>query len=121
MDDMASYVEGLGLAARRASRQLARLDGAAKIAALQGIAAALRAGAPALLSANAADLAAAQNAGLAPALIERLRLTNQRIAAMADSVAQIAQQPDPVGQIIEGYVRPSGLRITKMRVPIGVI
>jgi glutamate-5-semialdehyde dehydrogenase len=58
---------------------------------------------------------------LAPALIERLRLTNQRIAAMADSVAQIAQQPDPVGQIIEGYVRPSGLRITKMRVPIGVI
>src|SRR5205085_8151564 len=58
---------------------------------------------------------------LAAPLIERLKLNDKRIAAMADSVEQIAGQVDPVGQIIEGYVRPNGLRIQKVRVPIGVI
>src|SRR5204863_991332 len=71
--------------------------------------------------ANAQDIAAAQKADLAPALIERLRLTEKRIEAMAAGVQQIAAQVDPVGQIIEGYVRPNGLRIQKVRVPIGVI
>src|SRR6204780_5338520 len=56
-----------------------------------------------------------------PALIERLKLNDKRLAGMADGVEQIAQQVDPVGQVLEGYVRPNGLRVTKMRVPIGVV
>jgi glutamate-5-semialdehyde dehydrogenase len=56
-----------------------------------------------------------------PALVERLKLNDKRLAAMADGVEQIAAQVDPVGQIIEGYVRPNGLRISKVRVPIGVV
>jgi glutamate-5-semialdehyde dehydrogenase len=121
MEDWKTYVESLGKSARRASRQLVALDGATKIAALNRISSALRSHLPALLNANAKDIAAAHTAELAPALIERLRLTEKRVHAMADSVDQIAAQTDPVGQIIEGYVRPNGLRITKMRVPIGVV
>src|SRR4030095_16861193 len=64
---------------------------------------------------------AARQAELAPALVERLKLNDKRIASMADGVEQIAAQVDPVGQVIEGYVRPNGLRIQKMRVPIGVV
>jgi glutamate-5-semialdehyde dehydrogenase len=121
MEDWKTYVESLGKSARRAARQLVTLDGATKIRALHGISAALRSHLPTLLTANAKDIAAAQTAELAPALIERLRLNEKRVNAMAESVDQIAAQTDPVGQIIEGYVRPNGLRITKMRVPIGVV
>ena len=121
MQDWQAYVESIGQAARRASRQLVNLDGATKTAALlphRRLAPRRR---PALLAANAKDIDAAQSADLAPALIERLKLNDKRIESMADSVEQIAAQTDPVGQIIEGYVRPNGLRITKIRVPIGVV
>lgn len=121
MDDWKTYVESLGQAARRASRQLVSLDDATKTAALKRIAASIRQSAPALLAANAKDIEAANAAGLAPALIERLKLSDKRVHSMAEGVEQIAAQTDPVGQIIEGYVRPNGLRITKMRVPIGVV
>src|SRR5207249_5469946 len=67
------------------------------------------------------DIAAAQKAELAPALIERLKLTDKRIESMAAGVEQIAQQVDPVGQTIEAYVRPNGLRVEKRRVPLGVV
>jgi glutamate-5-semialdehyde dehydrogenase len=120
-EDWSSYVQMLGQAARRAAQQLVSLDGATKTAALARIAASIRTGAPTLLEANAKDVAAAQAADLAPALIERLKLNDKRIAAMAEGVEQIAAQVDPVGQTIEGYTRPNGLRITKMRVPIGVV
>src|SRR4051812_38623045 len=116
-----TYVEGLARAARRASGQLAALSDAAKRAALQRIANALRAQRQALLDANAMDISAATDAGLAPALVERLKLTDKRIESMASGVEQIAAQTDPVGQTIEGYVRPNGLRIEKRRVPIGVV
>ena len=121
MDDWKNYVESLGKAARRASRQLASLDDATKTAALKHIAVSIRANASTLLAANATDIEAAHAAGRASALIERLKLNEKRINGMADGVEQIAAQTDPVGQIIEGYVRPNGLRITKMRVPIGVV
>jgi glutamate-5-semialdehyde dehydrogenase len=121
MDDVQQYVTNLGKSARRASGQLATLRGDVKTAALRNIAAAIRAGREALLAANAKDVAAAQQAQLAQPLIERLKLTDKRVAAMADGVDQIAAQVDPVGQIIEGYVRPNGLRIQKMRVPLGVV
>lgn len=115
------YVEELGRNARRASRQLAELAGQTKVAALRRVAAAIRENRQKLIDANAADINAATEAGLAAPLIERLRLNDKRVTSMADAVDQIAAQVDPVGQIIEGYVRPNGLRIQKMRVPIGVV
>lgn len=121
MSDWTTYVEDLGRRAQRASRQLAELTGATKVAALKRIASAIRDSRQKLIDANAQDIAAATQAKLAPNLIERLKLNDKRIASMADAVDQIAAQTDPVGQIIEGYVRPNGLRITKMRVPTGVI
>ena len=121
MNDFSQYVELLGRNARKAAFHLARLDGATKVAVLLRIAKAIREGKSTLMEANAIDLKEANKAGLAPALVARLTLNDKRIAAMADGVEQIAAQTDPVGQVIEGYVRPNGLRITKMRVPLGVI
>src|SRR5438105_8654485 len=106
MDDWTTYVERLGSAARRAAGQLATVRGDVKTRVLGEIARSIRASRGALLEANAADVAAAQKAELAPALVERLRLTDKRIDAMADGVSQIAGQVDPAGQVIEGYVRP---------------
>ncbi len=121
MDETQTYVQRVGSDARRAAGQLATLPGAAKVRVLTSIAAALRENVGAVLAANARDIAAAGEADLPPALIERLKLSEKRVAAMADSVEQIAAQVDPVGQIIEGFNRPNGLRIEKVRVPIGVV
>jgi glutamate-5-semialdehyde dehydrogenase len=119
--DLTQYVEELGRAARRAAGQLVTLDGATKVAALRKIAAALRAHEKTLLEANAKDIAAAEEAKLDGPLVHRLRLDGKKVNAMADGVEQIAAQTDPVGQTIEGYVRPNGLRIEKRRVPLGVV
>src|SRR5260221_14211007 len=121
MIDSQSYVEQLGQRARRASRLLATLDDNTKRAILTQIAASLRQNVPQLLQANAKDIAAAQAANLAPALIKRLELSDKKIHAMAEGVEQIASQTDPVGQVIEGYTRPNGLRIQKVRSPLGVV
>jgi glutamate-5-semialdehyde dehydrogenase len=121
MTDWKSYVERIGQRARQAAGQLTTLNGAAKVAALNHIASGIREQQAALLNANAQDIAAAQKSDLAGALVERLKLNEKRINAMADSVEQIAAQIDPVGQVLEGYVRPNGLRIQKMRVPLGVV
>ncbi len=121
MEDWQSYVESLGRSARRASEQLATLSGQSRATALSRIANAIRATREELISENSKDIRAAEAAGLAPALVARLKLNDKRIAAMADGVDQIASQIDPVGQIIEGYVRPNGLRIQKVRVPLGVV
>jgi glutamate-5-semialdehyde dehydrogenase len=121
MDQLEEYVLKIAKAARKASAQLAVLRGEVKAAALKRVAAALRENKDSLLAANAQDVAAAQKADVQPALVERLKLNDKRIAAMADGVEQIANQVDPVGQIIEGYVRPNGLRISKIRAPLGVI
>ena len=121
MSDWKPYVEGLGKSARQAAAQLAALSGSAKIAALRRIASAIRDRKDAILTANAEDIAAAQKSDLPAALVERLRLNPKRIESMASGVEQIAGQTDPVGQIIEGYVRPNGLKIQKVRVPLGVV
>ncbi len=121
MSDWNTYVESLGRKARTASQQLTTLTGAQRAAALLHMAEAIRTRSAVLIEANAKDIAAAEQAGLAPALIARLKLDESRIAKMADSVAEIAQQVDPVGQVIEGYNRPNGLRIQKVRVPLGVV
>ena len=119
--ELNTYVLDLARKARLASRQLAQLTGQKKVAALTRVAAAIRENRSTLIAANALDLKAATDAGVATPLLKRLELNDKRIAAMADAVDQIAGQTDPVGQIIEGYVRPNGLRIQKVRVPIGVI
>jgi glutamate-5-semialdehyde dehydrogenase len=74
-----------------------------------------------ILEANAADVAAAEGEGTSPTVIDRLRLTQARIEAMADGLRQVASLPDPVGEVLDGWVRPNGLRIQRVRVPLGVI
>jgi glutamate-5-semialdehyde dehydrogenase len=100
---------------------LATLSGHSRTDALQQIAKSIRSGREELIAANSLDIAAAEESGLQAALVARLRLDDKRIAAMADGVEQIAAQIDPIGQIIEGFVRPNGLRIQKVRVPLGVV
>ncbi|MDN3575731.1 glutamate-5-semialdehyde dehydrogenase [Chitinimonas viridis] len=119
--DVQSYMNELGRAARAASRLLARADTNAKNAALLAIAAGIERDAAILLAANAADMAAAQAAGLEPALLDRLALTPKGVASMAEGLRQIATLPDPVGEMSDFAYRPSGIQVGKMRVPLGVI
>jgi glutamate-5-semialdehyde dehydrogenase len=121
MDTPQQYAHALGHAARRAAVSLTTVDASARSAAIAHLAAQLRSSRAALLEANALDLAAAREAGLAPAMIERLRLDDKRIESMARGVEKISQQADPIGQTLSSYVRPDGLRVEKRRVPIGVV
>ncbi len=107
--------------AKAASRQLAVLEATVKNTLILDMAAALESGAKYILDANRKDLNLAQKRKLAPALIDRLRLDEKRIDAMAASLRMIAALEDPVGQMISMKKRPNGLSIGKMRVPIGVI
>jgi glutamate-5-semialdehyde dehydrogenase len=108
-------------AAKRAARTLATLEPAVKNAALEAIAAALDAGVEEILEANRADVAAAREAGMSDALIDRLTLDPRRIAAMAAGARAIAALPDPVGELLEETRRDDGLLIRKIRVPLGVV
>ncbi len=119
--DLTDYCDQLADAALTASRALAASSGAQRNAALRAIAASIRAGKDALQQANALDLEAGRVAGLSPAMLDRLELTDARIESMALSVEQIADQPDPVGKVIEGRVLDNGIRLQKWRVPIGVV
>ena len=119
--DPTQYIQTAATAARAAAATLAQTPGAARDAALRAAAVAMRDAADALKAANSKDLAAAQKAGLAAAMIDRLRLTDARIEAMATALEQIADQPDPVGATLSVWNRPDGLRIEKRRTPIGVI
>jgi len=115
------YARSLGQAARQAGRAMALTSGRQRTDVLTAIAQALRERAEQVVAANAKDLAAATEHGLTAAMIDRLRLDMDRVGKMAKAVDEVAQQPDPVGQIIEGWVRPNGLRIEKLRVPIGAV
>ncbi len=115
------YARFLGQAARQAGRAMALTSGRQRTDVLTAIAQALRERAEQVVAANAKDLAAATEHGLTAAMIDRLRLDVDRVGKMAKAVDEVAQQPDPVGQIIEGWVRPNGLRIEKLRVPIGAV
>jgi glutamate-5-semialdehyde dehydrogenase len=119
--DLVQLVTTLAQRARAASRVLATAPAEAKNAALARLAELLPASADALLAANAKDLAAAKEHNLTGAQIDRLTLDAQRIAQMAEGVRQVAALPDPVGEELERTVRPNGLEIRKIRVPIGVI
>jgi glutamate-5-semialdehyde dehydrogenase len=108
-------------AAQRASRDLATLGSTVKNAALEAIAVALTDTTADILEANARDLELGGENGLAPALLDRLALDEGRIAEMAAGVRAIAALPDPVGEVIEGSTFPNGLRMRRVRVPLGVI
>lgn len=114
-------VRDLGRRARAASRELAKLSTEVRNQALESMAAELEACEAEILEANRADLAAAEQAGLSKAALDRLRLNPQRLRAIAASVREVATLPDPVGEVIREWQRPNGLRIAKVRVPIGVV
>jgi glutamate-5-semialdehyde dehydrogenase len=111
----------LGRRAKGASRILATASTATKDAALLAAADLLVERSDDLLAANAADVAREQAAGVTATVLDRLRLTTGRIEQMAGGLRQVAGLPDPVGDITEGWVRPNGLRIRKVRVPLGVV
>jgi glutamate-5-semialdehyde dehydrogenase len=117
----ADEVLALGRCARAAASKLANAATAQKDAALHAMAAKLRAAAADLLEANARDVAAARSEARAEAFLDRLTLTPERIEAMAAGLEAIAALPDPVGTTIAEWDRPNGLRIERVRVPIGVI
>jgi glutamate-5-semialdehyde dehydrogenase len=107
--------------AKAASRQLARLTTAEKNACLLAMAAALEQNAGALKQANALDMGAAAKSGLSPAMLDRLKLDDKRITAMAKGLREVAALPDPVGKILDERVRPNGLKLQKISTPIGVV
>ncbi len=109
------------LACRDAARQLAQLSSTAKTALLEAMAAALEADADAILAANQRDLAAAAQKGVGTAMLDRLALNRQRLAGIAAALREVAALPDPVGQVTRDEVRPNGIRVQKVRVPLGVI
>jgi len=121
MATVARSVTDVCVAARRASRFLAQLESGVRDSALEAIADALLERTDEVLEANARDVEAGREAGLDAGLLDRLRLDEGRIAAMADGVRSIAALPDPVGEVIDGWRLPNGLDVRKVRVPIGVV
>ena len=111
----------LGVRARAAARIMALSTDADKAAALIAAAAAIRAAAPDILSANARDMEAGAARGLSSAMLDRLQLNAARLDAIADAVEAVAHLSDPVGQIIDQSTRPNGLKLSRVRVPLGVI
>ena len=107
--------------AKAASRELARLTSAEKNLCLLAMAEALEPGAAAIKEANARDLEAAAGMGLSAAMLDRLRLEDRRIAAMARGLREVAALPDPVGRVLDERVRPNGLKLRKVSTPIGVV
>ena len=111
----------LGARAKSASRQLARLTTDQKNGCLLGMADALDREQQAIQEANAADMEGALESGLSPALLDRLKLDDQRIAGMARGLREVAALPDPVGRLLDTRVRPNGLNLRKVSTPIGVV
>ena len=116
-----SEIENICIKARASAARIAGLTPAEKNSALLEIAAQIDADRARILEANKKDLEAGGKKGLSKALIERLTLNDQRIASMIDGIKQVAGLPDPVGEVLDDITRPNGLRIQKVRVPIGVI
>ena len=116
-----NYAETLGSRAKACRKAAATASTAEKNAALAAISAALREGIDIILDANNADLIAARENGMSEAMQDRLRLTADRINGIADGVDDVIKLEDPIGEVISGSVRPNGMSITKVRVPLGTI
>jgi glutamate-5-semialdehyde dehydrogenase len=121
MSSLQDQIHQIGKNARAASRALARLDSKTKNAVLVAMADELIVRLPDILEANAADVAEAEKNGLTKASIDRLRLSEKRVADMADGIRQVAALPDPVGEILRDWTQPNGIQLQKIRTPIGVI
>lgn len=119
--DIKKYVIKKAQEAKAASRQLALLPTEAKNKALALMAEALEQQQDELIRANVKDLAGAKRQRLSSAMVDRLALTPKRIAEMAAGLREVAALPDPVGEIVKSWIRPNGMKIERMRVPIGVI
>ena len=114
-------VLALARAAKAASRELAVTTTAAKNAVLRAAADAIEAGQQAILAANADDVARAEAAGTSSSLVDRLRLTPERIGGIADGLRQVAALADPIGNVVTGRSLPNGLALRQVRVPLGVV
>jgi glutamate-5-semialdehyde dehydrogenase len=119
--DTETLVADLARAGRKAQRVLARMDDPAKAAALRSAAAALRRNGERILAANAQDIAAGEGRGLSGAMLDRLRLDGTRLEGVATAVEAVAALPDPVGETISRSTVPSGLDLSRVRIPIGLI
>ena len=121
IDVVITELEQQGQRAKAASRALALVSGADKDIALETAAGLLVERGEDILAANVDDVARAEKAGTTATVVDRLRLNPERVESMAAGLRQVAALPDPVGQVVEGWTRPNGLRITKVRVPLGVV
>src|SRR4030095_11179430 len=121
MSDLKTLILDFGRRARAASRQLARLSAAQKNAGLLAMADEILAAQSKILAANARDVEQGKANGLSTAMLDRLTWNEKRLAVMAEGIRAVAALADPVGEVIRDWTRPNGLRITKVRVPIGVI
>ena len=115
------YLESLGVRAKKAAEALSKLDPATKNLALRAAAESIRNNSKAILEANAKDVARAKEKGMKESLIDRLKLTTERLEQMADGIVQVSTLKDPVGEVLEIITRPNGLRIEKVAVPMGVV
>ena len=120
-DDVAATMRTIGAAARRAAALMARASAEQKTRALKAAAAAIRSDRAAILEANARDLDEAAHQSLSAALLDRLKLDDNRVAAMAQGLDEVAALPDPVGTVLGRWTRPNGLDIARVTVPLGVI
>ncbi len=120
-EDSAELIEKLARKARSAQKVLAGMSDAQKADALRAAAAALRDHGADILAANAKDIAAGEERGLSKAMLDRLRLDEDRLEGIATAVENVADLPDPVGQVIDRSERPNGLQFARVRVPVGVI
>ncbi|MCA9093518.1 MAG: gamma-glutamyl-phosphate reductase, partial [Planctomycetaceae bacterium] len=121
MSELASVAQQLGIQASRASRALAVLTGRQKSNWLRRTAELIRVRAEAILAANEKDLAAAPDYGLTSAEIDRLKLTTARLESIAKGVEEVDYLPDPVGETIDSVIRPNGLEVRRVRVPLGTV
>ena len=119
--DIAGMMSSLGAAAREAAAALAIATTEQKNAALKGAAEAIRASQPQILAANAKDLDFAKEKGVRDSLMDRLKLDADRIEAIAQGMEDVAALPDPIGGVMAEWDRPNGLKIARVRVPLGVI
>ena len=121
LDDIRTVMAGIGARARAAAAELAVADAATKTRALEAAADRIEASVPAILEANARDMAYGRDKGLSAAMLDRLELTPARIAGIVAGLRSVAAQADPVGEVIAEWDRPNGLHIRRVRTPLGVI
>ncbi|MCH8861728.1 MAG: glutamate-5-semialdehyde dehydrogenase [Proteobacteria bacterium] len=120
-NELREKLEAIGGAARKAAVLLAAAGSKAKNTALKAAAEAMRAGTIAIIEANDKDVALAGEKGLSASMLDRLRLDAERVEAIASAMEAVAEQPDPVGRVLDERERPNGLKISRVAVPLGVI